>query len=69
MEEREHICLFPSSQIEPRGRAMRLLVGDTAEPAAALMVPMGLGRCCPNSAVGVTSLSAWMCEQIGRAHV
>lgn len=24
--------------------------------------PTGSGRCCPNSAVGVNSLSAWICE-------
>lgn len=24
--------------------------------------PVGSGRCCPNSAVGVNSLSAWICE-------
>lgn len=47
MEEREQICLFPSSQIKPHSGGMRLLVGGTAEPAASPTAAHGLGEVLP----------------------
>lgn len=47
MEEREQICLFPSSRIKPRGGGMRLLVGGTAEPVASLTAAHRLGEVLP----------------------